>query len=161
MRHVVVPWASNRPAASVTRPSAIPTRLPQFKTLPSALILPVSRAMARTSETLNSSVVLPDTLFNHRLDGETHAAIEKGRRQAAMHRPPWVKVSARRSQGDGDAPSFGLHRVTLGLSRTSVLGQWCCRRPRVPKLATHHRAAMLWSNLHCVFGRLVDAVKCG
>ena len=41
MRHVVVPCASNLPVASVTRPSAVPTRRPQFRTLPSALIPPV------------------------------------------------------------------------------------------------------------------------
>ena len=53
-----MPCASNRPFASVTRPSAVPTRRPQLRTLPSALIWPVSSVMARTSEILNSSVVL-------------------------------------------------------------------------------------------------------
>src|ERR1044072_3963613 len=53
IRHVVVPCASNRPLASVTRPSAVPIRRPQLRTVPSALIWPVSGVMARTSEILN------------------------------------------------------------------------------------------------------------
>ena len=46
-----------RPLASVTRPSAVPTRRPQVRTVPSALIKPVSGVIGRISEILNSSVV--------------------------------------------------------------------------------------------------------
>ena len=57
IRQVVVPWASKRPLLSVMRPSAVPTRRPQLSTMPSALIVPVSGVIGRTSEILNSSVV--------------------------------------------------------------------------------------------------------
>ena len=57
IRQVVVPCASTRPSASVSRPSAVPTRRPRLMTRPSALMSPVSGVTARTSEILNSSVV--------------------------------------------------------------------------------------------------------
>ncbi len=41
----VVPCASRRPSASVTRPSAVPTRRPRLITVPTALIMPVSGVM--------------------------------------------------------------------------------------------------------------------
>ena len=59
-----MPWASNRPERSVTRPSAVPIRRPPFRTLPSALISPVSSVIARTSEILNSNVVLPNPFLS-------------------------------------------------------------------------------------------------
>src|SRR5713101_4646359 len=59
IRHVVVPWASKRPPLSVIRPSAVPTRRPELKTIPSAVIRPVSGAIGRKSEILNSRVVWP------------------------------------------------------------------------------------------------------
>ena len=46
-----------RPLPSVTRPSAVPMRRPQFRTTPSAVIWPVSGVIGRTREILNSSVV--------------------------------------------------------------------------------------------------------
>ncbi len=57
IRHVLVPCASKRPLASVRRPSAVPIRRPQFNTIPSAMIRPVSGVMGRMSEILNSTVV--------------------------------------------------------------------------------------------------------
>ena len=57
IRHVVVPWASNRPRLSMTRPSAVPTWRPRLKTTSSALINPVSGVIGRTKGILNSSVV--------------------------------------------------------------------------------------------------------
>ena len=59
IRHVVVPVASNFPALSVIRPSAVPMRRPRFNTMPSALINPVSVVIGLMSEILNSTVVWP------------------------------------------------------------------------------------------------------
>lgn len=57
IRQVVVPCASNLPSLSINRPSAVPTRRPQDKTIPSALNRPVSGVMGRSIEILNSKVV--------------------------------------------------------------------------------------------------------
>ena len=63
IKHVVVPWTSSRPAPSVIRPSATPTRLPQLITVPSALIRPVFGVIGRMNETLNSRVVESKPFF--------------------------------------------------------------------------------------------------
>jgi len=52
-----------------------------------------------------------DALFEHPSDGEPHAAIEKSRRKAAVHRARWVEVSACWTQRDSDATAFGLHHI--------------------------------------------------
>jgi hypothetical protein len=52
------------------------------------------------------------------LDGEAHAAIEKSRREAAVHRAPWVEVSACWIQRDDNATAFDL----LYLTRTRCGG---------------------------------------
>jgi len=64
-----------------------------------------------------------DALFEHRLDGKAHAAIEKSRREAAVHRAPWVEVSACWIQRDGDATAFGLHHIIAKGLRDRVQGQ--------------------------------------
>src|SRR3954454_21347285 len=52
-----------------------------------------------------------DAFFEHRLDRQAHAAIEKCRREAAMHRARWIEMSARWIQRDDDATAFGLHHI--------------------------------------------------
>src|SRR3954469_2915806 len=52
-----------------------------------------------------------DPFFEHRLDRQAHAAIEKCRREAAMHRARWIEMSARWIQRDDDATAFGLHHI--------------------------------------------------
>lgn len=81
-----MPCASNRPLVSVIRPSAVPTRQPQLRTLPSAVICPVSGVMPRTSEILNSSAVtsiqdVAQLMRNHVVD-----RIDRGSDQNAWGR---------------------------------------------------------------------------
>jgi hypothetical protein len=64
-----------------------------------------------------------DALFERRLDGETHAAIEKSCCEAAMHCAPGVKMSARWFQSDGDTTAFGLHHIIAQGLRYCVQGQ--------------------------------------
>jgi hypothetical protein len=113
MRHVVVPCASNRPLASVMRPSAVPTRRPQLRTWPSASHKRNLELQRRTA----------DAFFKHRLDGKAHAAIEERRREAAVHRAPWVEVCTCWINGDRDMTAFGLHHVITQSLCERVEGQ--------------------------------------
>ena len=45
------------------------------------------------------------------MDGQAHATVEKRRREAAVHRAPWIEVSVCRVEREDDAASFGLHHV--------------------------------------------------
>jgi hypothetical protein len=57
-----------------------------------------------------------DAFIEHRLDGQTHAAIEKSRGETAVHCAPWIEVGVCRMKRYGDATAFGFHDViTQGL----------------------------------------------
>ena len=80
---------------SMTRPSAVATRRPQLMTLPSALICAGLQRDGADERNFELERRTAHAFVEHRLDGQAHTAVQKGRREAAVHCPPWIKVSGR------------------------------------------------------------------
>ena len=113
-----MPCASNRPVGSVNFRHADATAAVQDPALrPDLAGLNSDGADERYLELERRAAI---ALFEHRLDGKAHAAIEKRRRETAMHRSPWIEVSVSGIERDCDPAAFGFHHVIAQSFREGV-----------------------------------------